>query len=569
MSTTFRYSVASDFHQPLGSNKNNVFERNNSTVSSTNSLMSNNSDTNTAATAATTATSGSTTNNVKRMHSSLISKYNSNRSTIFTNDTDSISSSMSYDNNSTLASSVSPNSPANHHSGKHQHQLPSYMMNKSPQYIHQSTSRHSNLNHTNNLLHNTHSNHSQHSQHSQHILNEDLVTLNSSMDNLEDGFYKLIRLDTRISFESYYVEQKQEQYKVKLQLNKHQIDLLRYTWNQMLLEESNEDEIFDDGGIDNYDLDEEGNIEENINVYYANNDSIPGAFPTGYNNSRRRIIKRKSSRNVNGSGSTNTNTMTRLDSTTIASSLFCRQLYFNLLSKDPTLEKMFPSIKHQAANMAGILSLTISQLENLSILDEYLAKLGKLHSRVLNIEEAHFKLMGEAFVQTFQERFGSKFTKELENLWIKLYLYIANTLLQTGIDPVLKLTRYELNGSFTTSTNIDLTNGDSILLDDTDTDNDNVSVSNILDPKHQQQQYGGSSFNQDDNDNNNDGGVHPSTNTVVLTKSNILIIESVAPHHQQQKNSSGSSAATGTPTAPSKKSKFSIRKKKKENCVVM
>ena len=124
------------------------------------------------------------------------------------------------------------------------------------------------------------------------------------------------------------------------------------------------------------------------------------------------------------------------------------------------------------------------------------------------------------------------------------------------------MTRYELNGSFTTSTNIDLTNGDSILLDDTDTDNDNVSVSNILDPKHQQQQYGGSSFNQDDNDNNNDGGVHPSTNTVVLTKSNILIIESVAPHHQQQKNSSGSSAAT--PTAPSKKSKFSIRKRKRK-----
>ena len=152
----------------------------------------------------------------------------------------------------------------------------------------------------------------------------------------------------------------------------------------------------------------------------------------------------------------------------------------------------------------------------------------------------------------------------MENLWIKLYLYIANTLLQTGIDPVLKLTRYELNGSFTTSTNIDLTNGDSILLDDTDTDNDNVSVSNILDPKHQQQQYGGSSFNQDDNDNNNDGGVHPSTNTVVLTKSNILIIESVAPHHQQQKNSSGSSAAT--PTAPSKKSKFSIRKRKGKLC---
>lgn len=584
MSTTFRYSGASDFHQPLGSsNKNNVFGRNNSTISSTNSLISNNSDTGTDTT--TTTTSTTTTNNVKRMHSSLISKYNSNRSTIFTNDTDSLSSFISYDtsNNSTIASSISPNSPANHHSYSTKHQLPPYMMNKSPQYIHQSTSRHSNLNHNNNtFLYNTYSNHSNNSHQQQQILNEDLVTLNSSMDNLEDGFYKLIRLDTRISFESYYVEQRQDQYKVKLQLNKHQIDLLRYTWNQMLLEESNEEEEEEEEERDGNG--DEDDIEENVNAYYSNNDNnIPGAFPTGFANSRRKIIKRKSTRNVNGNGS-NTNTMTRLDSTTIASSLFCRQLYFNLLSKDQTLEKMFPSIKHQAANMAGILSLTISQLENLSNLDEYLSKLGKLHSRILNIEECHFKLMGEAFVQTFQERFGSKFTKELENLWIKLYLYIANTLLQTGIDPILKLTRYELNGSFTTSTNIDLTNGDSIILDDNISINDdNISVSNILDPKHLQQHQQNhprsynSSFNQDDNDNDNDNGngngnngVHPTTNTVVLTKSNILIIESVTPHHQQQQqqqknNNSGSSNIATS----SKKTKFSIRKKKKENCVVM
>ena len=72
--------------------------------------------------------------------------------------------------------------------------------------------------------------------------------------------------------------------------------------------------------------------------------------------------------------------MTRLDSTTIASSLFCRQLYFNLLSKDPTLEKCSHRLNIKQP-IWPILSLTISQLENLSILDEYLAKLGKLHSK--------------------------------------------------------------------------------------------------------------------------------------------------------------------------------------------
>ena len=82
---------------------------------------------------------------------------------------------------------------------------------------------------------------------------------------------------------------------------------------------------------------------------------------------------------------------------------------------------MFPSIKHQAANMAGILSLTISQLENLSILDEYLAKLGKLHSRVLNIEEAHFKLMGKP---NFSRKIWIKNSPKNWKIYGSNYIYI-------------------------------------------------------------------------------------------------------------------------------------------------
>ena len=73
--------------------------------------------------------------------------------------------------------------------------------------------------------------------------------------------------------------------------------------------------------------------------------------------------------------------------------------------------------------MAGILSLTISQLENLSILDEYLAKLGKLHSRVLNIEEAHFKLMGKHLFKLFKKDLDQNSLKNWK-IYGSNYIYI-------------------------------------------------------------------------------------------------------------------------------------------------
>ncbi len=42
-------------------------------------------------------------------------------------------------------------------------------------------------------------------------------------------------------------------------------------------------------------------------------------------------------------------------SVSIASSLFCIQFYANLLAMDKDLEKLFPSIKHQAISFSGVL----------------------------------------------------------------------------------------------------------------------------------------------------------------------------------------------------------------------
>ncbi|ODV61069.1 globin ASCRUDRAFT_75803 [Ascoidea rubescens DSM 1968] len=124
--------------------------------------------------------------------------------------------------------------------------------------------------------------------------------------------------------------------------------------------------------------------------------------------------------------------------TALASSLFCRQFYHNLLSMAPELEEMYPSIKHQAVAYSGVLSTAITHLENLSLLDDYLIQLGRRHSRLLGIEPPHFELMGEAFLKTFQDRFGVCFTVELEDLWSRLYSYLANTILQGGVDPLMK-----------------------------------------------------------------------------------------------------------------------------------
>lgn len=200
---------------------------------------------------------------------------------------------------------------------------------------------------------------------------------------------------TSLSSSNYHLEQSGSIYRVSLTYTKKEIDLIRYTWGKILLDEP-----------------------------LTTSSALPGNF-------RGAVI------NLN-------HNLNRFHSSTISSSLFCTQLYQNLINLDPKLSSRFPLIKHQAVSFAGVLSLAISQLEDLSSLDDYLLQLGKRHSRVLGIEPAEFELMGEAFIQTFVERFGSKFDKELEVLWIKLYLYLANSILQFGIDPIID----ELTGTF-------------------------------------------------------------------------------------------------------------------------
>ncbi|KAK6462161.1 globin-like protein [Scheffersomyces coipomensis] len=239
--------------------------------------------------------------------------------------------------------------------------------------------------------------------------NSTIVSNETHLDStsISDNNYKLVKMASRNSVDSSY--NSKIRYKIELHFNRQQIELIRYSWNKVLLDEPL--------------INDKKNLKGNNNI--NTNDTS----------------------NSSNNNNNNNNYFNFTNTSTVASSLFCRQFYGNLLSKDENLEKMFPSIKHQAIAFAGVMSMAISQLENLDAMQLYLIKLGKRHARILNIEGCHFELMGEALIQTFQERFGIHFTQELEILWIKLYLYLSNSILQFGMDPVLKLSPYEMEES--------------------------------------------------------------------------------------------------------------------------
>lgn len=204
--------------------------------------------------------------------------------------------------------------------------------------------------------------------------------------------YRLTRMGTRDSWSSEFSDQ--SVYRVALDFSSLEIAQVQYTWTRMLVEEEMPHEI--DTELS----------------------SVPGLMK-----------KRKAA-------------VPQL--AVQALSTFCTQLYLNLLAMDPGLEKAFPLIRHQALSMAGVMSLAVASLDNLLSLDSYLEQLAKRHLRILGIEPFQFEMMGEALIQAFVQRFGSKFTQELQVLWIKFYMYLANTLLQFGLDPVLRLGPSEL-----------------------------------------------------------------------------------------------------------------------------
>lgn len=236
-----------------------------------------------------------------------------------------------------------------------------------------------------------------------------------TLESQKEDNYALSRMTTTTSLTSSVIDR--IRYKIVLKLNSREKQLLRESWSMIL----NEDITI-----------ETAKTKQSSKKGFKFN-------PLSTLNSQNNNARRNSVSSINSATSIVPETKGNVHSNAFASSLFCSQFYANLLSMDAELERMFPSTKHQAVAFAGVLNTAIKNLENLQSLETFLLGLGKRHARILGIEPPHFELMGVAFLKTLQDRFGIHCTIELEEVWSRLYSYLANSILQFGIDPYLQI----------------------------------------------------------------------------------------------------------------------------------
>lgn len=232
-----------------------------------------------------------------------------------------------------------------------------------------------------------------------------------------------------------------KKYKISLKLKTSEIELLRKSW---AIVTSNETYTPSSNGLEP--LSSRSSSMTGLNLMKTNTGSSNQGNPLNGGSGSAGTGSAGSSGPGAGSGMGAVSagpgkTTSSFNTASFSSFLFCIQFYNNLISMDPEIENMIPSIRHQASAFAGVITVAIGTLEDLSKMKESLLNLGHLHARILGIDSPYFKIMGEALIKTFQDWFGNSpesFPLELEEAWIKLYCFLANSIIQGGIDPVIE-----------------------------------------------------------------------------------------------------------------------------------
>lgn len=260
--------------------------------------------------------------------------------------------------------------------------------------------------------------------------NETLSVLSRSMTATSVNSTSTINttFETNWMPNSFVVSKKK--YKISLKLRTHEIELLRKSW---AIVTSSESCAPSSNGLER--ITSRDSSMAGLNLMRTNTNS---SSQTGSNSLNTPSAAAAAAATTTGGL---VKTGTGFNTASFASFLFCIQFYNNLISMDPEIENMIPSIRHQASAFAGVISVAIGTLEDLSKMKESLLNLGHLHARILGIDSPYFKIMGEALIKTFQDWFGNSpesFPLELEEAWIKLYCFLANSIIQGGIDPVIE-----------------------------------------------------------------------------------------------------------------------------------
>lgn len=119
-------------------------------------------------------------------------------------------------------------------------------------------------------------------------------------------------------------------------------------------------------------------------------------------------------------------------------SQFMNNLFANMISTNPKLHSLFGSegiVREQSALFKEMVSFTMAYLDDSDKLHECMSQFVAENPSIINLGMNYIEPLGISLIQTFHQTLGKgKFSPQLEGLWVKIYLYLANALLQCSSD---------------------------------------------------------------------------------------------------------------------------------------
>ena len=119
---------------------------------------------------------------------------------------------------------------------------------------------------------------------------------------------------------------------------------------------------------------------------------------------------------------------------------FYPELYENLFELNPQLRSIFNNddsvINYHCDIFGDLFNFIINNIEDDLLLNEFLYQFVNENQRFSSMISQYLEPMGNALIQTFKNELSGQFTSVLELIWIKIFVFVANLLLQYEEDIV-------------------------------------------------------------------------------------------------------------------------------------
>lgn len=116
---------------------------------------------------------------------------------------------------------------------------------------------------------------------------------------------------------------------------------------------------------------------------------------------------------------------------------FWDEIYSYVNIMDEELRRILPPPSHQTGYFTGIVRMAVISAGDLTVMNDYLRSIGRRHGILFGAEPAYFQTLGIAIIRALNDRFGEDFTPQLEHVWILLYCYISNAMIEScSVHPV-------------------------------------------------------------------------------------------------------------------------------------